>query len=67
MPTSTDESSITIQGAQKWQQIGANGAQKLIEALLEGAQLPARHAVAGGPRNHSQKQSMAKLLHRGRK
>ena len=45
LPTSTDESAITIQGANKFQQFGEDAACKLFQALLAGASLPQRCAL----------------------
>ena len=42
LPSSVDESVVTVQGALKFQQIGCDAAQKVISCLLSGATLPAR-------------------------
>ena len=41
---------MTIQGARKYEQIGGDAAKKILEALLTGANLPPRCALARGPR-----------------
>ena len=42
LPSSVDESVVTVQGALKFQQIGCDAAKKVISSLLSGATVPAR-------------------------
>ncbi len=45
LPSTTDGRAVTIQAAQKFQQIGKDAGQRLLGALLQGAALPPRQSL----------------------
>ena len=45
LPRSTDDGSATVQGASKVQQIGKDAALKIMQGILDGAEIPIRSTV----------------------